>query len=104
MFVDSWKVLAGIERAQLRRLRNLRDWPVHALLLRSAWADECVRCHTRKMPRSYSPLRGKTGAPWFNLWLLWSEVLVIAQAYDVLEHRRSGRQVRRVLELRIEEV
>src|ERR1700751_4103302 len=57
------------------------------------------------MPRSYSPLRGKTGAPLLQLArLLRCEVLVIAQADDVLEHRRARRQVVRVQELCVEEV
>ena len=60
--------------------------------------------HNKKMSRPCSPLRGKTGTPWFNLPLLRSEVLVVAQAYDVLEHGRAGRQVRRIQELGVEEI
>src|SRR6202167_4567030 len=35
-------------------------------------------------------------------WLLWGEVLVIAQVYDVLEHGRAWRQVVGVQEQRVE--
>ena len=49
--------------------------PVHA---NRGWLSECVSC------------------------LLWTEILVIAQVVDVLEHRSSWRQVLRLQEQLIE--
>src|SRR5215470_18684514 len=37
-----------------------------------------------------------------SVCLLWRETLLITQVHDVLEHRRAGRQVRRIQEQYIE--
>src|ERR1700751_3560251 len=70
--------------------------PARTVLLACSAKEKC--------PGLNLPCGERPGHSCFNLRLLRCEVLVIAQADDVLEHRCAWGQVVRVQELRIEEI